>query len=99
VREAARLHSYPDWFRLHVTKWHGFRQIGNSVPPLLARAVASKIGEALDMAPKKPERPIDLGDERLLSFAMSNAAARYGVKADVVPKRKRMSPEARTDAR
>ncbi len=34
VREAARLHSYPDWFRFHVTKWHGFRQIGNSVPPL-----------------------------------------------------------------
>jgi len=33
------LHSYPDWFRFHVTKWHGFRQIGNSVPPLLARAV------------------------------------------------------------
>jgi DNA (cytosine-5)-methyltransferase 1 len=33
VREAARLHSYPDWFRFHVTKWHGFRQIGNSVPP------------------------------------------------------------------
>ena len=39
---------YPDWFRLHVTKWHGFRQIGNSVPPLLGRAVASKIAEALD---------------------------------------------------
>lgn len=24
-REAARLHSFPDWFRLHSTKWHGFR--------------------------------------------------------------------------
>ena len=22
VREAARLHSYPDWFRFHPTKWH-----------------------------------------------------------------------------
>ena len=99
VREAARLHSYPDWFRLHVTKWHGFRQIGNSVPPLLARAVASKIREALNTAPKKPERPIDLGDERLLSFDMSDAAAKYGVRADVVPKRKRTSTEARTDAR
>jgi DNA (cytosine-5)-methyltransferase 1 len=98
VREAARLHSYPDWFRLHVTKWHGFRQIGNSVPPLLARAVASKVREALDVAPNKPEHPIDLGDERLLSFHMSDAAARYGVKSDVVPKRKRMSAEARTNA-
>jgi DNA (cytosine-5)-methyltransferase 1 len=94
VREAARLHSYPDWFRLHVTKWHGFRQIGNSVPPLLARAAASKVREALDIAPRRPERSIELGDERLLSFDMSDAAARYGVKADVVPKRKRMPPEA-----
>ncbi|MBI3452618.1 MAG: DNA cytosine methyltransferase, partial [Rhodospirillales bacterium] len=47
VREAARLHSYPDWFRFHATKWHGFRQIGNSVPPFLARVVAEKIIAAL----------------------------------------------------
>jgi len=97
VREAARLHSYPDWFRLHVTKWHGFRQIGNSVPPLLGRAVASKIREVLDATPGKPEQPIELGDTRLLSFNMSEAAARYGVKPDVVPKRKRMSPVVRAD--
>jgi DNA (cytosine-5)-methyltransferase 1 len=94
VREAARLHSYPDWFRLHVTKWHGFRQIGNSVPPLLARAVAAKIREALDAAPNTPAGAIQLGDARLLSFDMSDAAARYGVKADVIPKRRRMSPRS-----
>lgn len=43
VREAARIHSLPDWFRLHPTKWHGFRQVGNSVPPLFARAMAKSI--------------------------------------------------------
>lgn len=47
VREGARLHSIPDWFQLHSTKWHGFRQIGNSVPPALARAVANSIIETL----------------------------------------------------
>jgi len=47
VREAARLHSFPDWFRFHPTKWHGFRQIGNSVPPLLARAVAVEVRACL----------------------------------------------------
>ena len=47
VREAARLHSYPDWFRFHGTKWHGFRQIGNSVPPLLAKAIATEIIQVL----------------------------------------------------
>lgn len=53
VREAARLHSYPDWFRFHITKWHGFRQIGNSVPPLLGRAVAKQIVQALGLTPKQ----------------------------------------------
>jgi DNA (cytosine-5)-methyltransferase 1 len=88
VREAARLHSYPDWFRFHVTKWHGFRQIGNSVPPLLARAVAAKVREAFS-PPTREEHTIRQGDPRLLSFDMSAAAAHYGVAPDVVPKRTR----------
>lgn len=47
TREAARLHSFPDWFVFHGTRWHDFRQIGNSVPPMLARAVAAEIRTAL----------------------------------------------------
>jgi DNA (cytosine-5)-methyltransferase 1 len=46
VREAARLHSYPDWFNFDPTRWHAFRQIGNSVPPRLARCVALEILKA-----------------------------------------------------
>jgi DNA (cytosine-5)-methyltransferase 1 len=42
VREAARLQSFPDWFEFHSTIWHSHRQIGNSVPPLLAAAVATQ---------------------------------------------------------
>jgi DNA (cytosine-5)-methyltransferase 1 len=87
VREAARIHSYPDWFRFHVTKWHGFRQIGNSVPPLLARIVASSVGEALGNAPRRQNGELKLGDERLLSMDMSAAAVRYGVPPNVIPKR------------
>jgi DNA (cytosine-5)-methyltransferase 1 len=93
VREAARLHSYPDWFRFHVTKWHGFRQIGNSVPPLLARAVATQVREAIDVPPHRPEHPLSLGTPCLLSFGMTEAAARYGVPANVVPKRTRLVRE------
>jgi DNA (cytosine-5)-methyltransferase 1 len=48
TREAARLHSFPDWFQFHGTRWHDFRQIGNAVPPLLARAVAKEIVKALE---------------------------------------------------
>jgi DNA (cytosine-5)-methyltransferase 1 len=47
VREGGRLHSFPDWFCFHPTKWHGFRQLGNSVPPFLARAVAKQVRSAL----------------------------------------------------
>jgi DNA (cytosine-5)-methyltransferase 1 len=43
TREAARLHSFPDWFEFHGTRWYDFRQIGNAVPPSLARAVAKKM--------------------------------------------------------
>jgi DNA (cytosine-5)-methyltransferase 1 len=43
VREGARLHSFPDWFEFYPTKWYGFMQIGNSVPPYLAEAVANSL--------------------------------------------------------
>jgi DNA (cytosine-5)-methyltransferase 1 len=89
VREAARLHSYPDWFRFHVTKWHGFRQVGNSVPPLLAKAVASKIIEALKVIPIKPIEIKELGDEKLLKIDMSEAAHYYSVDPGVIERRVR----------
>jgi DNA (cytosine-5)-methyltransferase 1 len=47
AREAARLHSFPDWFQFADTKWYQLMQIGNSVPPWLARAAAGKIVEQL----------------------------------------------------
>lgn len=73
VREAARLHSYPDWFRFHATNWHGFRQVGNSVPPLLARAVAGEVVHAMRREPQQPEDVVEIGDERVLSFSKSEA--------------------------
>lgn len=58
VREAARLHSFPDWFRFHPTKWHGFRQVGNSVPPLLGRAVGRQVMAALGFVPSLPQNKV-----------------------------------------
>jgi len=79
VREAARLHSYPDWFRFHVTKWHGFRQVGNSVPPLLAKAVAAAIRDSLGVCPSQPQVRQQLGGEQLLELKMSQAQRYYDV--------------------
>lgn len=81
VREMARLHGFPDWFRFHRTKWHGARQIGNAVPPPLARAVASSIIEAMSLSPEPPKMQLSLGDPLLLSMEMSHAAAFLGVES------------------
>lgn len=46
-REAARLQGFPDWYKLPNTIWHGFRQIGNSVSPIVAEQVLSAIYQKL----------------------------------------------------
>lgn len=45
-REAARLQSFPDTFRFYGSKTNIGKQIGNAVPPLLARAVGQSILES-----------------------------------------------------
>ena len=47
MREAARLQSFPDGFMFCGTMNPAFRQIGNAVPPLMARALARTIFAAL----------------------------------------------------
>ena len=89
VREAARLHSYPDWFRFHATKWHGFREIGNSVPPLLGRAVASDVIKALGIRPTKPANVVALNDHYLLKLNMASAAKFFNVSSTVIGQRLR----------
>ena len=48
VREAARLQGFPDWFRFHPTVWHSFRMIGNSVSPIIARALFQVISSRVE---------------------------------------------------
>jgi len=89
VREAARLHSFPDWFRFHATKWHGFRQIGNAVPPLLGRAVAVSVVQALSATPCKPTKRLTLGDTALLQLSMLDAAELFRAERQAIPKPRR----------
>ncbi len=47
TREAARLQGFPDWFVFHPTKWHSFRQIGNSVSPLVSEGILAVVHHAI----------------------------------------------------
>lgn len=42
-REAARIQSFPDWFRFPAARTHAFRLIGNAVPPLIGEAIGLAI--------------------------------------------------------
>jgi DNA (cytosine-5)-methyltransferase 1 len=96
-REAARLHSFPDWFRLHTTKWHGFRQIGNAVAPLVGRAVAAQLVAALHLSPTRPTSAVELGDVKLLELTMSQAAEHFGADKSTIPAQRARGTVTRVD--
>ncbi|MCT4558618.1 MAG: DNA cytosine methyltransferase [Pelagimonas sp.] len=98
VREMARLHGFPDWFRFNVTKWHGARQIGNAVPPPLARAVANSIIKALGKRRTRPAEALDLGDVALLTMGNTEAAAHFGIENPIGRRDKKSGARKRTQA-
>jgi DNA-cytosine methyltransferase len=73
VREGARIHGFPDRFRFAGPLNSQYRQIGNAVPPRLARAFARQIAGWLD-AGVFPEASVTprLSDEFILSTDWNN---------------------------
>lgn len=55
VREAARLQTFPDRYRLHGPWGEAMRQLGNAVPVLLAQTVAASVHEHLALAQARAE--------------------------------------------
>ena len=86
----ARLHGFPDWFRFQETKWHGARQIGNAVPPPLARVIANEVINAIGVVPERPQQMLDLGETELLRMDMRQAAAYWKIDV-IIGKRDRKS--------
>lgn len=106
VREMARLHGFPDWFRFHETKWHGARQIGNAVPPPLAYALGRQLISVISPNLTRPTECLALGDDSLLRMDMSSASKYWGVENPIakrnrksgIKKRKQSEIEAQRNA-
>ena len=55
-REAARVQSFPDWFRFPVARAHQFRVIGNAVSPLVGEAVGIAVKSFLRKSMKQQKQ-------------------------------------------
>ena len=53
VREGARLQSFPDWFQFAGTLARQHRQVGNAVPPLMARHIGSQLHAIMASSSKR----------------------------------------------
>jgi len=95
VREMARLHGFPDWFRFHETKWHGARQIGNAVPPPLAYALGRELVRLIKPKLEQPKEYLQLGELELLRMDMSSASKYWGVENPIAKRNKKSGNKKR----
>lgn len=56
IREAARLQTFPDSFVFCGTKDQQYQQVGNAVPPIMAKAIAVKLAKLLTSKNNKKAR-------------------------------------------
>ena len=86
VREAARLQSFHDGFVFEGSEWQMLKQVGNAVPPLLARALGVAMRHAVEVATGS----IDVKVDRTVAEAL----ARQESMPSLAPERHRSPAQA-----
>jgi DNA (cytosine-5)-methyltransferase 1 len=95
IREAARLHTFPDWFQFHRTIWHGFREVGNAVIPILAKQIGDEIIQSMEINTSRLKiKEIQPPNELILSYKMGEACKYWQISPDTIPKRRKKEVNA-----
>jgi len=87
-REAARVQSFPDWFKFPVSQIHQFRLIGNAVPPQVGLSVGLAIKkwlEDVDNYKYKPHITIPVNESQATEWLLDMVNAGQNGKPAKIP--------------